>query len=212
MRTPLFIVGCGGFGREVFNIVQAVNSRQPQWNVEAFVDDRPSDQDLQRVSALGSGYLGTVDTLAQHPGPFSALVAVGNAAARANIVGKLANASVAFPVLLHPEATLGPDVIVGPGSIVAAGARLSANVIVGQHVQIDQNATIGHDTRIGDFARLNPQACVSGSVAVGTRSLIGASATVLQGLCIGDGAVVGAAACVVHNVANETTVKGVPAR
>ncbi len=212
MRTPLVIIGCGGFGREVFNLVQAINARRPRWQVEAFVDDHPSDRDLQRVSALGAGYVGTVETLARRPGPFNVLVAVGDAMARVAIVGKLANASVTFPVLLHPEATVGPDVVVGSGSIVAAGARLSANIIVGQHVQIDQNATVGHDSHIGDFARLNPQACVSGSVAVGMRSLIGASATVLQGLSIGDGAVVGAGACVVHNVANGTTVKGVPAR
>jgi sugar O-acyltransferase (sialic acid O-acetyltransferase NeuD family) len=212
MTTPLVIIGCGGFGREVFNIVQAVNGNRAQWDVEGFVDDCPSDENLQRVSALGSSHIGNVQALAQRGRPFTALVAIGAPAARAAIVGRLASVAVTFPVLLHPDATVGPDVVVGPGSIVAAGARLSTNIVVGEHVHIDQNVTVGHDSRIGDFARLNPQACVSGSVAVGTRSVVGASATILQCLSVGDDAVVGAAACVVRDIPNNTVVKGVPAR
>jgi sugar O-acyltransferase (sialic acid O-acetyltransferase NeuD family) len=211
MTTPLVIIGCGGFGREVFNIVQAVNGNRAQWDVEGFIDDCPTGENVQRVSALGSSHIRNVQALARRGRPFNALVTIGVPAARAAIVGRLASAAVTLPVLLHPDATAGPDVVVGPGSIVSVGSRLSTTIVVGEHVHIDENVAVGQDSRIGDFARLNPQACVSGSVAVSTRSVVGASATILQCVSVGGDAVVGAAACVIRSVPNGPIVKGVPA-
>ena len=228
MRRPLVIVGCGGFGREVLHIVEALNRHaldrhRPEWAVEGFVDDHPDETDLKRVAALGHAYLGTVADLSARGDEFAVVVAIGSPQARARVVarldalavspGRLASPpTVTFPVLVHPDATICPDAVLGAGSVLAAGVRVNTNVTLGQHVHVDQNATVGHDCRIADFARLNPQACVSGAVTVGARALVGANATVLQGLTVGSDAVVGAAACVVRDVAAAATVKGVPAR
>ena len=144
---PLFIIGAGGFGREVFSIIEALRKTR----------------------------------------------------------------TMAFPVLVAPDATIGCDVHKSEGVVVAARSRLSTNIQVGRHVQIDQNTAIGHDCQLADFSRLNPQACVSGAVTIGRRALIGASAIVLQGLKVGDDATVGAGAVVTHPVPAATTVIGVPA-
>ena len=212
MSASLVIIGCGGFGREVFGIVMAVNAAGGDWTVEGFVDDGPSPHDLKAVTALGSVVLGTIDDLAGRRQPVHAVVAIGAPSARRHITSKLASADVSYPALVHPDATIGADITLGPGSLVAAGARLSTAISLGRHVHVDQNATVGHDTLIGDFVRLNPQACISGSVTIGEEALIGASATVLQGLRVGAGAIVGAGAVVVRDVESDRTVKGVPAR
>lgn len=212
MSTSLVIVGCGGFGRELFSIVCALNVAGADWTVEGFADDHPSAADLDAVAELGSSVVATVAELAMRTVAFHAVLGIGSAAVRSSIADRLNQTPITYPVLVHPHASVGQRVDLAPGTVIAAGARLSTQITVGRHVHIDQNATVGHDCVIGDFARLNPQACVSGSVVLGRGALVGAHATVLQGLHVGDDAVVGAGAVVVRDVAPNATVKGVPAR
>lgn len=211
MSEPLFIIGCGGFGREVFVLVEALRVAGHPWEVAGFVDDAPSEENLARVKALNSSYVGTVATLARGRERFAAVVAIGDPGARVAVVTKLAAAPVTYPTLVHPSCTVGTHVTLGEGTIIAAGARLSTNIALGVHVHVDQNVTIGHDSQIASFARLNPQACISGSVLLGERVVVGAGATILQGLSVEPESIVGAAACVVRSVPGGVTVKGVPA-
>ena len=210
--TPVVIVGCGGFGREVWAMVQALDTSKGSWCVEGFVDDCPSDAALVQVRALGSAVLGTVGDLAERRAPFAAVLAIGSPRARERVHAALSSAPVRYPNVIHPDATVAAQTFLGEGVVVAAGARLSTNVRIGDHVHLDQNVAVGHDTTIEAFSRLNPQACVSGGVTVGRGALVGANATILQDLAVGPGATVGAAACVVRDVPAGTVVKGVPAR
>lgn len=213
MSLPIVIIGCGGFGREVFSLVTALSEADEScWTVEGFADDAPSFENKRRVEALGAVLLSSVVALGQRAMPFSAVIAVGSPTTRQSIALRLVGAPAIFDVLVHPAATTGLRVHLGQGSVVAAGARLSTNIRLGQHVHVDQNVTIGHDTVVGDWVRINPHACISGDVAIGPGALIGANAVVLPGLQIGARAIVGAGACVVRDVLPGVTVKGVPAR
>jgi sugar O-acyltransferase (sialic acid O-acetyltransferase NeuD family) len=208
VTAPFFIIGAGGFGREVFSIIEALKGNGSVPRVTGFIDDNPSAADVANLDALGSRIVGSTDDLVRRKEPFNAVVAVGSAVDCATIVDLLAGS----PVLVHPDATIGCDVHLAEGVVVAAGSRLSTNIRIGKHVQIDQNAAIGHDCIVGDLSRLNPQACVSGAVAIGRRTMIGANAIVLQGLTVDDDAIVGAGAVVTHSVETAKTVMGVPAR
>jgi sugar O-acyltransferase (sialic acid O-acetyltransferase NeuD family) len=212
VNIPLFIIGAGGFGREVFGIIEALMRSGSVPHPTGFIDDAPSAADLSRVDVLGSSVIGSVDDLIRQTEPFSAVLAIGSASARRTIAGRLSQSPVTYPVLVHPDTTVGRHVRLAEGVVVAAGSRLSTNIEVGRHVHIDQNAVVGHDCHLGDFSRLNPQACVSGEVLIGRGVLVGANATVLRGLAVGDDAIVGAGAVVTHFVRSSTTVKGVPAR
>jgi sugar O-acyltransferase (sialic acid O-acetyltransferase NeuD family) len=212
VTAPLFIVGAGGFGREVFSILWALNGSGSVPTIAGFIDDDPSAADLKNLEALGSRIVGSIHDLIGRTEPFGAVLAVGSAVDREMIAGLLAHSPRHLPRMVHPQATIGCDVHLSEGVVIAPGSRLSTNIHAGRHVQIDQNAAIGHDCDIGDFSRLNPQACVSGAVTIGRRVMIGANAIVLQGLKVGDDAKVGAGAVVTHSVDPDTTVMGVPAR
>lgn len=209
---PLVIVGAGGFGREVYAIVEAMRTSGADWEVEGFADDHPSSSNSIRVRALGSQVIASVSDLASRQNPYHAVIAVGSTTGRQSIASRLSGSPVSYPTLIHPHSTLGPALVLSEGVVVASGARLSTNITVGRHVHIDQNCTVGHDTEIRDFVRLNPQACVSGSVQIASRSTIGANATILQGIKIGEGATVGAGAVVTRDVPDRCIVAGVPAR
>ncbi|MBD3782260.1 MAG: acetyltransferase [Micrococcales bacterium] len=206
---PLFVVGVGGFGREVAAIISAIGELGP---VEGFVDDAPSEQDRQRVRELGLDVVETVRGLAARRSPCSVVIAIGSNTARKAVEGALSGAPVAYPVVVHPDTTVGARVSLAPGVVLAPGVRLSTNITVGRHVHIDQNAVVGHDSELGDFVRVNPNGCVSGAVTLGPGALVGASATILQGRTVGSHAVVGAGAVVTRDVLPDVVVKGVPAR
>ena len=72
--APLFVVGAGGFGREVATVLRALGeSMRP----EGFVDDDPSQRDVARVRALGLEVVETVHGLAARREPFAAVIAGG---------------------------------------------------------------------------------------------------------------------------------------
>lgn len=210
MTRDLVIIGCGGFGREVYSLALTLQKQGNGWHIAGFVDDDPTPTNLRLVERLGASVIGSVATL--RAGGMAAVAAVGSPVTRRAIVDRLADADLDWPALVHPDSTVGQDVEISAGVVIAAGARLSTNVAVGSHVHIDQNVAVGHDAKLADFVRLNPAACISGNVSIGAGALIGANATVLPGLRVGPRAVVGAGAVVVRDVAAVSTVKGVPAR
>jgi hypothetical protein len=214
VTRALVVVGAGGFGREVLDVVAALNreSNVPPFHLIGVLDANPSAANLSRLSALGIAYLGTeADWIAQGESA-DFLVAIGSPSTRARVTRSFLDAGFNAATVVHPSAGLGTATVIGSGSIVCAGAQISTNVQLGSHVHINPNATIGHDTVVEDFVSINPAATVSGDVTVHSEVLIGAGAVVLQGLTLGSGSTIGAAACVVRDVPAASTVKGVPAR
>jgi sugar O-acyltransferase (sialic acid O-acetyltransferase NeuD family) len=141
------------------------------------------------------------------------VIGVGSTPARLRIERYLRkNFDARFVVLKHPLAYVGRRVKVDSGSVVCCGAIATADVIVGQQVQLHSGCTVGHDTAIGDFVTIAPGANISGRVKIGEGTFIGAGAVVLPDIEIGSWTIVGAGAVVTRNVPDNVTVVGVPAR
>lgn len=214
MSEDIFVVGAGGFGREVVDIIEAINeaAAEPIWALRGVVDDAPSAENLQRLIDRSIEYLGTISDTLGAPGRPAFIVGVGSPAARESLASTLEAHGFRAATLVHPTVTLGSQVTLGPGSVLCAGVRITTNVVIGNHVHVNLNATIGHDSFLDDYVSVNPLASISGDCVVMARALLGVSASVINGVTVGAGSVVGGGACVVRDVPAAATVVGVPAK
>lgn len=212
--TELVVVGAGGFGREVLDVVDAVNlsADAPLWSVTGVVDDHPSDQNLERLQSRGVRYLGPSSAVLGWGTPTHYVVGVGSPHARRAISMAFDAAGFTAATLIHPSVTFGHDVEIGSGSVICAGVRLTTNISLGRHVHLNLNSTVGHDSRVGDFTSANPLSSISGDCVIEDEVLIGVGGVVLNGLTVGRGSTVGGSACVVKDVLPGVVVKGIPAR
>ena len=211
MARPLVILGAGGFGRELLDVVKASNAAgDSDFEVLGVLDDGTPDPG--RLERVGVVLLGTTRAASSLPAETVYVIGIGAPAARAELDRRMSDAGLEAAVVVHPRATIGADVHLGGGTVVCAGAVLTTNIRTGRHCQVHVNATIGHDCVLGDRVTVLPCAAVSGDVLLSDDVTVGTSSCVIQGLTVGLGAVVGAGAAVVRSVADGAVVKGVPAR
>lgn len=105
-------------------------------------------------------------------------------------------------------------------AIVLMGAVVNTKAIIGAGSMIDMNAVVGSGAVIGKNCHIGAGAVIAGImepiseafVTIEDNVLIGANATILNGVTIGKGSIVGAGSVVISDVAENTTVAGVPAR
>ena len=212
MTEPLVIIGCGGFGREVHDVVDAINEVKSTWNLLGYLDDRPEPSNVSRVESRNSKMLGGADWMLTAPQEVQFVIGIGIGKTRRIIDERCCSAGLTAATLVHPAATLGHDVRIGEGSIICAGVRATTNISLGRHVHLNINATVGHDCTLEDYVTVNPLVAISGGVCIGTESTMGTHSTVLQNLSIGAGSTVGAGAVAVRDVPPFVIVKGIPAR
>jgi sugar O-acyltransferase (sialic acid O-acetyltransferase NeuD family) len=206
--VPLVIVGAGGFGRELADLICDINAASPAFDVLGFVDDGTVRLDL--LERLGVPLLGPVSTLAETGARHVIAIAAPGARRRIDLLARAAGSPAV--ILRHPAATISRDAEIAEGTVIAAGARITTHVVIGRHVHVNMNCTIGHDAVLKDFVTLFAGVHLGGGVVVEEGATLGTGAVILPGVRVGQGAVVGAGATVVRDVEPNTTVVTAPAR
>ncbi len=215
---PLVIIGAGGLGREVLQLVLDINREAPRWNLLGFLDDGAYRQGIDQI--MGYPLLGGLIEAPPSRGPWSAggfspvhvVCAVGAPYLRRRLSERAQELKYSFATLVHPRALvssyahLGEGVMVFPGTIVEPGARVE------DHVLLNKNCTVGHDTILETLVTVNPGVNLGGEVRLERESQIGMNAAVIPGCRIGREAFLGAGAVATRDIPPRCTAVGVPAR
>lgn len=202
----VLIVGAGGHGRVVLDILRAAGKHR----VVGFLDADPA---LAGTRVHDVEVLGAMNLLPKLRGKArGAIVAVGDNAARAQIAGKLREAGLDLVTAIHPSAIISPTARVGANVVVAAGAVVSTDAVIADSVILNTACIIDHECQIDSAAHVCPAAALAGRVKVGELAFVGLGSRVIQCLTIGPRAVIGGGAVVIRDVPAGAKVVGVPAR
>ena len=204
------IIGTGGFGREVLDVLEAINQVQTQYEILGFITEPGYQKPGELINE--KPVLGYFDWLEQNKDQVKAMCGVGAPATRLRLIRQAENIGVQFFSAVHPRAILTRWVRMGLGSIITAGCILTNNISIGDHVHLNLDCTVGHDAVIEDFVTVSPGVHVSGNVRLEQGSFIGTGANLIEGKTVGQWSVVGAGSVVVKDIPANTTAVGNPAK
>ena len=186
---------CGYLAELGIRVVALVEEHEP-----------PYERDPDEFAAPIATFATLPDALAG----LAMVTAVGEPQVRRAFVARVPGA--AFTNVVAPAAWVSPTAELGTDVTIAPQAAVNARAVVGDHVLVNTGAIVSHNVRLGDHVTVGPGARIGGETTIGDDTTIGIGATVIDHLRIGAGVIVAAGAVVVRDVADGTTVMGVPAR
>lgn len=114
--SRLVIVGAGGFGREVLDVLRAVDPFGLRWRFDGFVSD--TQPDLGSLERLGATWLGGVGEFLSSGFDTEYVVAIGNPQSRRLIASRFEASGMQAATLVHPSVTMGSEIEIGVGTVV----------------------------------------------------------------------------------------------
>jgi sugar O-acyltransferase (sialic acid O-acetyltransferase NeuD family) len=207
-RRNLYIIGAGGFGREVFRWARDIPTGERDWEVRGFLDSKLG---AQVPPSFGVQVIGSPELYA--PKESDCFVcAIGDPRTRLSLCRSLESRGFRFITIIHPTSIVGDSTAIGRGVILCPYTIVTCNVRLGPFVIMNIYASVGHDSTLGDGCMLGCYCQVSGLANLGEAVFMGNHATVLPSAVVGARAVVGAGSVVLRRVKADSTVMGVPAK
>jgi sugar O-acyltransferase (sialic acid O-acetyltransferase NeuD family) len=180
MKPTILIVGAGGHGRSVAELVLT----NGDFKLCGFVDDRVSG------AVFGVPMLGRTEDLARLRSIADcAFVAIGNNALRERLHALLLRANFTPVTLIHPAALVSQRAVLGAGTVVMAGAIVGTEAVLGIGVILNSGAVVDHHCRLADYSHLGAGAVMAGGSTLGRRAWVQAGASLGYGVEVNEDAI-----------------------
>jgi sugar O-acyltransferase (sialic acid O-acetyltransferase NeuD family) len=201
------VLGAGGHGQVVVDILRAMQHDRGTVRPVAFVDDNAS---LIGMNVIGLPVTSNLDDLKKRG--IAVALGVGNNRDRSRLGRSALADGIRVIAAVHPRAHIAADVRLGRGIAVCAGVVVNIGAVVHDWAILNTSCSVDHHCIIGTSAHIAPGAHLGGTVTVGAGALVGVGCSVRPGCSIGEGAIVGVGSAVVSDLEPNGCYSGVPAR
>ena len=204
----LLIIGAGGCGREVIQIVKDINKITPTWNIKGFLDD-----DLNALDGIYSEYE-VLDTEKHYmPAPDDVFACpIGNSRIRKGVIERIEAKGGTFVSIIHPTALIADTAKLGKAQIIYPYALISDNAVLGEGCIINMYSSIAHDSVLGEYCTISAHCDVTGMCTLGDRVFMGTTSNMVPTSKIGDDVYICAGSTVIGRVRSGMKVMGNPAK
>ena len=204
----LFIVGAGGFGREIACLLDEIQRIQGQlWNVAGFLDDTENPLHGKECN------LSVVGTIRDYTPAGDDILVMGIASPQAKIrlVPMLKQKGAVFASIIHPYAYLGEHNSIGEGVVIYGGFSMSVNCRIGNFTTL-LSSQIGHDCEIDDYSTISGQCNLMGGVRIGKSVFMGGNVAIAPKIIVGEEAYICVGSVLVKDVRPGVKMLGNPAK
>jgi sugar O-acyltransferase (sialic acid O-acetyltransferase NeuD family) len=205
-KPRLFIIGAGGFGRELESWISRIPNESLPWLLEGFIDD---DSNSLKEDESDLKFIGTTDY------PFleddSVLIGIANPVDKEKLYQKL-KGKVKFITYIDSTAIIGKYTKIGEGCVICPNSIISANVVLGDCVTVNLGSQIGHDAKVGSFSSIMGNVDIGGYSMLGEKCYLGSQSCLIPQIKIGEGVTIGIGSVVVNDLVEPGTYFGIPAR
>ncbi len=204
------IYGAGGFGKEIYCLIEEINRIEPVWDFVGYYDDGKTEgEEIYHGKVLGG-----LESLNSVKHSLAVVFAIGNPKIIARLTSSIENSNIVFPNLIAPDFRVldGATFRLGKGNLIFSKCTVSCFVEMGNFNVLNSLIGIGHDSTIGDCNVFMPGTRISGNVSIGNSNLFGIYSVVLPGIVMGNETVVGASSVVMNHTKDQSTYIGNPAR
>ena len=205
----LAIYGTGGTGREVHEIVSAVDPARERWEELVFVDDVTDARELYGSRVMPFEELASL----YGPDEVEFVIAVGEPASRELLFDRVAGRGYGFATVVHPSAFVSPSARLGRGVFVKMQSIVSAEAVLEDNVFVQADVIVGHDVHVGRHTQISAYSHIAGNAELGERCYLGVRASVREECRMGDDVVLAMGAVVMEKrVPSRVLAMGNPAK
>ncbi len=206
----IFILGSGGFAKEVLYLINDINKKESLFLFKGFIG-------IESKKIKIGNHLINIFQESEFIQDYSnkeicIALGIGSPKRISKVIDRFEEHFI-FPNLIHPTATGDwSNIKMDEGNIITAGCRFTTDISIKSFNIFNLNSTIGHDTCIGSYNVINPTVNISGGVTIGHINLIGTDTTILQMKSIGDNCIVGASSLVTKDIPSNVVAYGNPCK
>lgn len=205
----LAVYGTGGSGREVHEIVSAMDPARERWEEVVFVDDVTDARELYGSRVMPFEELASL----YGPDEVEFVIAVGEPTSRELLFDRAAARGYGFATIVHPSAFVSPSARLGRGVFVKMQSIVSAEATLADNVFVQADAIVGHDVTVGPHTQISAFSHIAGHASLGARCYLGVRASVREECQMGDDVVLAMGAVVMEKrVPSRVLAMGNPAK